>query len=52
VYPNQHYDFNTSDTSLYNLERQQHYHLGIGYGMHAEQKGQAIMAYGKLLAEL
>jgi len=53
IHTNQHYDLNTSDALFHDLERQQpHYHLGIGSGTHAEQKGQMMMAYKKLLVEL
>ena len=50
VHTGQHYDFNMSDTFFKDLNLPApHIHLGIGSGSHAEQTGNVMIAYEKLL---
>jgi UDP-N-acetylglucosamine 2-epimerase (non-hydrolysing) len=50
VHTGQHYDLNMSDVFFQDLRLPApHIHLGIGSGSHAEQTGQVMMAYEKVL---
>jgi UDP-N-acetylglucosamine 2-epimerase (non-hydrolysing) len=52
VHTGQHYDLNMSDVFFQDLALPEpHIHLGIGSGSHAEQTGQVMMAYEKVLLE-
>lgn len=50
VHTGQHYDVNMSDAFFTDLMLPEpHYHLGIGSGSHAEQTGNVMIVYEKLL---
>jgi len=50
VHTGQHYDLNMSDVFFQDLGLPEpHIHLGVGSGSHAEQTGQIMMAYEKIL---
>lgn len=50
VHTGQHYDLNMSDAFFTDLNLPApHIHLGVGSGTHAEQTGQVMMAYEKVL---
>jgi UDP-N-acetylglucosamine 2-epimerase (non-hydrolysing) len=50
VHTGQHYDLNMSDVFFQDLEMPEpDIHLGVGSGTHAEQTGQVMMAYEKIL---
>ena len=52
VHTGQHYDLNMSDVFFQDLELPQpDIHLGVGSGSHAEQTGQVMIAYEKILLE-
>jgi UDP-N-acetylglucosamine 2-epimerase (non-hydrolysing) len=52
VHTGQHYDLNMSDVFFQDLLLPEpHIHLGVGSGSHAEQTGQVMMAYEKILLE-
>ena len=52
VHTGQHYDLNMSDVFFQDLGLPEpHIHLGVGSGSHAEQTGQVMMAYEKILLE-
>ena len=52
VHTGQHYDLNMSDVFFQDLGLPEpHIHLGVGSGSHAEQTGQVMMAYEKILRE-
>jgi len=52
VHTGQHYDLNMSDVFFQDLGLPEpDLHLGIGSGSHAEQTGQVLMAYEKVLQE-
>ncbi|MCU0615441.1 MAG: UDP-N-acetyl glucosamine 2-epimerase [Desulfobacterales bacterium] len=52
VHTGQHYDINMSDAFFNDLELPDpHIHLGIGSGSHAEQTGNVMIAYEKVLIE-
>jgi len=52
VHTGQHYDLNMSDVFFQDLGLPApHIHLGVGKGTHAEQTGQVMMAYEKILFE-
>ena len=52
VHTGQHYDLNMSDVFFQELEiPEPDFYLGIGSGTHAEQTGQAMIAYEKVLIE-
>jgi UDP-N-acetylglucosamine 2-epimerase (non-hydrolysing) len=52
VHTGQHYDVNMSDTFFKDLELPDpHIHLGIGSGSHAEQTGNVMIAYEKVLVK-
>ena len=52
VHTGQHYDLNMSDVFFQDLKMPEpHIHLGVGSGSHAEQTGQVMMAYEKILLE-
>lgn len=52
VHTGQHYDFNMSDSFFADLNiTAPRYHLGIGSGTHAEQTGQVMIKYEKVLLE-
>ena len=53
VHTGQHYDLNMSDVFFQDLGLPApHIHLGVGKGTHAEQTGQVMMAYEKILFEV
>ena len=52
VHTGQHYDLNMSDVFFQDLKLPEpNIHLGVGSGSHAEQTGQVMMAYEKVLLE-
>ncbi len=52
VHTGQHYDLNMSDVFFKDLKLPEpDLHLGVGSGSHAEQTGQVMMAYEKILIE-
>ncbi len=52
VHTGQHYDLNMSDVFFQDLELPQpDIHLGVGSGSHAEQTGQVMIAYEKILLD-
>ncbi|MHC4756924.1 MAG: UDP-N-acetyl glucosamine 2-epimerase, partial [Planctomycetota bacterium] len=52
VHTGQHYDLNMSDVFFNDLDLPEpHIHLGVGSGTHAEQTGQVMIAYEKILLE-
>jgi UDP-N-acetylglucosamine 2-epimerase (non-hydrolysing) len=52
VHTGQHYDFNMSDAFFQDLGLPEpHLHLGVGSGTHAEQTGQVMIAYEKILTK-
>ena len=52
VHTGQHYDLNMSDTFFQDLGLPEpDLHLGVGSGTHAEQTGQVMIAYEKILTE-
>ena len=52
VHTGQHYDFNMSDSFFTDLRLPApHFHLGAGTGTHAEQTGNVMIAYEKVLYE-
>jgi len=52
VHTGQHYDLNMSDAFFQDLKLPApHIHLGIGSGSHAEQTGNVMIAYEKVLVE-
>ena len=52
VHTGQHYDLNMSDVFFQDLGLPEpDIHLGVGSGSHAEQSGQVMMAYEKILLE-
>jgi UDP-N-acetylglucosamine 2-epimerase (non-hydrolysing) len=52
VHTGQHYDLNMSDVFFWDLGLPEpELHLGVGSGTHAEQTGQVMMAYEKVLIE-
>jgi len=52
VHTGQHYDINMSDVFFQDLRLPEpHLHLGVGSGSHAEQTGQVMIAYEKVLLE-
>jgi UDP-N-acetylglucosamine 2-epimerase (non-hydrolysing) len=52
VHTGQHYDLNMSDVFFQDLGLPApHIHLGVGKGTHAEQTGQVMMAYEKILVD-
>ena len=53
VHTGQHYDLNMSDVFFQDLGLPApHIHLGVGKGTHAEQTGQVMIAYEKILLEV
>jgi len=53
VHTGQHYDLNMSDVFFQDLGLPEpHIHLGIGSGSHAEQTGQVMIAYEKILLKV
>ncbi|MBL7179278.1 MAG: UDP-N-acetylglucosamine 2-epimerase [Desulfobacterales bacterium] len=52
IHTGQHYDLNMSDDFFKDLGLPQpDFHLGVGSGTHAQQTGQVMMAYEKILME-
>jgi UDP-N-acetylglucosamine 2-epimerase (non-hydrolysing) len=52
VHTGQHYDLNMSDVFFQDLSLPEpHIHLGVGSGSHAEQTGQVMIAFEKVLIE-
>ncbi len=52
VHTGQHYDLNMSDVFFKNFNLPEpHIHLGVGSGTHAEQTGNVMIAYEKVLME-
>jgi UDP-N-acetylglucosamine 2-epimerase (non-hydrolysing) len=52
VHTGQHYDLNMSDVFFRDLGLPEpHIHLGVGSGSHAEQTGQVMIAYERVLTE-
>ncbi|MEA1969507.1 MAG: UDP-N-acetylglucosamine 2-epimerase (non-hydrolyzing) [Thermodesulfobacteriota bacterium] len=52
VHTGQHYDLNMSDIFFKNFKLPEpHVHLGVGSGSHAEQTGNVMIAYEKVLME-
>ena len=52
VHTGQHYDLNMSDVFFSDLSLPEpHIHLGVGSGSHAEQTGQVMIAYERILIE-
>jgi len=52
VHTGQHYDLNMSDVFFQDLELPEpDIHLGVGSGTHAEQTGQVMMAYEKVIID-
>ena len=52
VHTGQHYDLNMSDVFFRDLSLPEpHIHLGVGSGSHAEQTGQVMIAYERILME-
>jgi len=52
VHTGQHYDLNMSDVFFKDFELPEpHIHLGVGSGSHAEQTGNVMIAYEKILME-
>ncbi|OQX66203.1 MAG: UDP-N-acetylglucosamine 2-epimerase (non-hydrolyzing) [Desulfococcus sp. 4484_242] len=52
VHTGQHYDLNMSDVFFQNLALPEpHIHLGVGSGTHAEQTGNVMIAYERVLLE-
>jgi len=52
VHTGQHYDLNMSDVFFQDLKLPEpNIHLGVGSGSHAEQTGQVMIAYEKILLE-
>ena len=52
VHTGQHYDANMSDSFFEDLQLPTpHFHLGVGSGSHAEQTGNVMIAYEKILRE-
>jgi UDP-N-acetylglucosamine 2-epimerase (non-hydrolysing) len=52
VHTGQHYDLNMSDAFFKDLQLPDpHIHLGVGSGSHAEQTGNVMMAYEKVIIE-
>ena len=52
VHTGQHYDLNMSDVFFQDLGLPEpHIHLGVGSGSHAEQTGQVMMAYERILLD-
>jgi len=52
IHTGQHYDLNMSDVFFQDLSLPEpHIHLGVGSGSHAEQTGQVMIAFEKVLME-